>query len=115
MRRTVHAAFWGYLFAAVSGTLTVSATSLVAKVEKDRIILAADTRENVNSMSGEPKDDFCKIVALGKVGFAATGVVTYSNAGPGDTLSDWSASGDAQSSYSSHPNKLSDMADDWGA
>lgn len=117
VRKVLRAAFFGYLFVVLGWTSPASATTIVAKVEKDRIILAADTRKVVASVSGkgEPKDDFCKIVMMGKVGFAATGHVDYNRANAGDTLSDWSASGDAQSSYSSHPDDLVEMADDWGA
>lgn len=94
-----------------------SATTIVAKVEKDRIILAADTRTGdwdfTRSGATNPQDDYCKITALGRVGFAVAGDVNYKKNDPADPVPDWSAADDARTSYQSHPDSIVQMADDW--
>jgi hypothetical protein len=107
--------FWGLV-----GARTTCATTVVAKLENQRIILAADTRGNALEKSSNPTterafhDDVCKIVALGKFGFAATGYSDYKRVELGDMVNDWSALEDARASYSSHADSLLEMADDWG-
>jgi hypothetical protein len=117
MRSFLRLVFVCSLSAVLSHPVTVSATTLVVKVEKDRIILAADTRKMVKfqSANSDFQDGFCKIIDLGKVGFAATGHVEYNQTTPSDPVNNWSAYQDARSSYSSHPDDLLAMAEDWKA
>lgn len=94
------------------------ATSVVAKVEKNRIILAADTRRKALSSgaanSRDFHDDYCKISALPKVGFAAAGYSDHTEKNDaGGVIWSWSASEDAQASYRLHLNNITEMADDW--
>jgi hypothetical protein len=120
MRTTVHLIIVFHFFSMLVGISISHATTVVAKVESDRIILAADTRANVLKKSSNPKtehafhDDVCKVVALGKFGFAATGYSDYKRVELGDMVSDWNANEDARTSYASHADSLLEMADDWG-
>ncbi len=95
-------------------------TSIVAAmVEKQRIILAADTRYNKLDKSSNIlrtlafHDDICKIAALGKVGFAVAGFSLYRSVELSDLMTDWSAVEDAKTAYSLHSNDLREIADDW--
>jgi hypothetical protein len=110
MRRRV-----GILFIVLLAAPSALATSIVAKVEKDRIILAADTRRslNINGHSSVPQDDFCKIVRLENVGLAVTGAIDYEKANPQD-IDDWNAFEDFRTSYHLHSNNLAAIAGDWG-
>jgi hypothetical protein len=115
MGNLLHAAFCCYFLSVLGLSSTASATSLVAKVEKDRIILAADTRRSLKrgGQSSVPMDDFCKIVTLGKVGLAVTGTIDYHKENPND-LPDWNALNDFRTSYHLHPENLVAIANDWG-
>lgn len=96
------------------------ATSVVIKVGKDRIILAADTRRKAMSSSVSNShdfhDDLCKVTPLGRIGFVAAGYSEHYEKSPqGKADWSWSASEDAQTSYRLHPNDIAEMADDWRA
>jgi hypothetical protein len=119
MRTVLRATFWCCLFVVLvvlGCTSTASATSLVVKVEKDRIIFAADTRRTSFTELSDPPPlpDVCKISVLSKVVFAATGRGTtfHQISGP-PVVGDWSADEDAKRSYLSHPDNLFEMAEDW--
>ena len=115
MRISLRVVFLCHLSAVLGWTSTASATSMVAMVEKDRIILAADTRRRLNTggHSSDPQDDSCKIVTLGKIGLALTGNIDYKKASPND-LDDWNALGEFRTSYHLHPDNLVAIANDWG-
>ncbi len=120
MRKVCHAIVCCHLIVVLGWTSPVSATTVVAKLEKSRIILAADTRRKAMSSgvanSRDFHDDYCKITALGRVGFAATGYSDHNEKGPagrGDW--NWNASKDAQVSYGLHSRNIIEMADDWRA
>ncbi len=92
------------------------ATSVVVMLEKDRIILAADTRRSdLTESSGLSRshDDYCKITKLGRFAFAAAGSPDYKRSDPSDPVGDWNVGDDARTSYRLHPNNLVEMADDW--
>jgi len=94
-------------------------TSIAIKLERDRIFLAADTRESrsagvANQDTSEFRNDFCKIVPLGKIGFAVTGHADYHASGPGDALRDWDARDDARTVNSQYPDNITSMSDEWG-
>ena len=94
---------------------SVWATSVVVKVEKDRIILAADTRRTMFAeLSGSPHDGMCKISVFSKIGFSASGagVEFHQVSGP-PVVGDWSAFEAAKNSYAAHPHSLLEMAEDW--
>jgi hypothetical protein len=72
------------------------ATSIVAKLEKERIILAVDTRRSeLDSLNPQYKfyDDGCKIVAFGPSGAAMSGNLDYKRNDPSDPVPNWSARG----------------------
>ena len=95
-----------------------SGTSVVASLGVRRIILAADTREDVLepgfSGSAHHFDDFrCKLVPLGPTAVAVVGNVTYKKNIPTDPISDWDALSDAKAAYAAHRHDLHQMATDW--
>src|SRR5271163_4217177 len=87
----------GVCFLGAVGAAPAWGTTIVVKMESNRIILAADTRRNTLEKYSNPKtehafhDDSCKVIALGKSGFAATGNSDYERVELGDMVSDWSA------------------------
>jgi hypothetical protein len=120
VRKVLRAAFLFYLFVVLGWTSTALATSVVVKVEKDRIILAADTRRKGMSSDASNSHDFhddtCKIAPLGRVGFAIAGYYNHNEKSPTDRAEwSWSAYEDARTSYRLHPNNITEMAGDWGA
>jgi hypothetical protein len=95
-----------------------SATSVVAKLEKHRIILAADTRQDrLDTFSGKSHhsfhDDGCKILPLGTSAIAVSGNVDYKRNDPADGIPDWDALSDARAAYTAHGQDLQALADDW--
>jgi hypothetical protein len=116
LRTTVGFCFFSILI----GPLAAHATTVIVKLESDRIILVADTRRNTLGKFSNPTtehifhDDVCKIVPLGKIGFAMTGYKDYRRAEDGDMVGDWNADEDARASYSSHADNLSELVNDWG-
>jgi hypothetical protein len=95
------------------------ATTLVVKLENDRIILASDTRqERFNpgsvAMIQSPGDDGrCKVRALGAIGFAVTGFVEYRSENPLQALPDWNANLDAAEAFGKAGNDIRAVAADW--
>jgi hypothetical protein len=95
-----------------------SATSIVAKLEKHRIILAADTRQDrLGTLSGKSHhafhDDGCKILPLGASAIGVSGNVDYKKNDPSDEVPDWDALSDARAAYALHGQDLQAMGDDW--
>ncbi len=99
---------------------TAHSTTVVAKLESHRIVLAADTRGETKLPAGQSAnpdyhDDYCKIAVLGNVGFATTGTADYHKSDLRDSIADWSALEDARTSSALHKNNLVEMAEDWGS
>jgi hypothetical protein len=92
-----------------------SATSVVAKLEKHRIILAADTRQDrLDAFSRHAfHDDGCKILPLGTSAVGVSGNMDYKRNDPADGVPDWDALSDASVAYSAHGRDLHALADDW--
>jgi hypothetical protein len=107
--------FFGCLLAL--GELSpVHATSIVAKLEKERIILAVDTRRSeLDPLNPKYKfyDDGCKIVAFGPSGAAMSGNLDYERNDPSDPVPNWSARLEAIRAYSEHRSTLRETAEDW--
>jgi hypothetical protein len=106
------------LFWVLATPLVAHSTTVVVKMENRRIILAADTRRDTKTLGqAAPNyhDDYCKIVGLGNVGFAASGNSDYHRTQAGDSVPDWSAWDEAETSYASHKDSLVDMAESWGS
>jgi hypothetical protein len=102
------------------GASSLSATTLVVKLESGRIILAADTRqERINPGSvaisrSAGGDERCKIRSFGSIGFALTGFIEYKGGAPSSTLPDWSANSDAAEAYAKAGDNIREVAADWG-
>jgi hypothetical protein len=92
-------------------------TTIVIKIESQRIILAADTRRETKSpgqtTNHEYHDDTCKVLAFGNVGFTVTGNADYHRLSINDVVPDWSAWDDANT-FSSYKDDLLGMARSWG-
>jgi hypothetical protein len=104
------------LFWVFAAPLVAHSTTIVVKLEDRRIILVADTRAYTDSLTTTKQDfhnSICKIVALGNVGFAATGFPDYHKS-QNDSMSNWSAWEDAKTYSALHKDNLVEMADDWG-
>jgi len=95
-----------------------SATSVVAKLEKHRIILAGDTRQDRLDTSSQESDhafhdNGCKILPLGASAIGVSGYMDYKRNDPSDGVRDWDALSDARAAYAAHGQDLQAMADDW--
>ena len=76
-------------------------TIAVVLYEAKRLIVAADSRNNLGKGVGTSQNDLaCKIAALGKYAvFVASGLTGYDNAGPRDRIETWRATDEAHSVY----------------
>lgn len=92
------------------------ATSIVVKLEKDKIILAGDSRLG-RLDGGSPqngfRDDGCKIFPLGRSAVGISGNLDYKRTDVSDQLSDWDALSDAKTAYERYDKNLQAMADEW--
>jgi hypothetical protein len=98
--------------------LSVSATSIVATLGADRIILAADSRADFLVPDSTPgthhyHDDSCKIIPIGPFAAGVTGNRDYHRNQFTDPMPDWDALRDARSSYELHGSNLAEVAADW--
>jgi len=99
--------------------LPLFATTLVIKLEGDRIILAADTREQrfnpgPTALTQAPGDDSsCKVRVMGQIGFAVTGFVDYVTTDSSDPLHDWSAYADAATAFVKVGGNMRLVAAEW--
>jgi hypothetical protein len=92
------------------------ATSIVVKLEKNKIILAGDTRLgrlDVGSSGNVFHDDGCKILPLGTSAIGISGNLDYKRIDPYDRLPDWDAISDAEAAYAQYNKNLQAMADEW--
>jgi len=76
-------------------------TIAVVKYESKRLIVAADSRNNIGMDSSASYNDLaCKIATLGKYAvFVASGLIGYDNAGPRDQMETWRATDEARRVY----------------
>ena len=111
----------GPLAAALSTLLLLSSaygTSLVAKVDLRRIILAADTRRD-EVKAGQSvaehhyKDDSCKLSPLGSTAVAVAGNRSYIRRVATDTVPNWDALDDAKAAQVAHGYDVHAVAIDW--
>jgi hypothetical protein len=94
------------------------ATSVVASLGRQRIILEADTRADRlgPGFSGNVphfRDDSCKIIPLGPTAVAVSGYRDYKRNVKTDPVSDWDALLDAKAAYAEQGYNLHEMAKDW--
>jgi hypothetical protein len=104
-----------FVFVAIS---FAHATSVVATLGLNRIILAADTREHVlesglSQDSHRYRDVRCKLAPPGRTAVAVAGNVKYIRNDPNDSVPDWDALEDAKAAYAVHELDLHEMAADW--
>jgi hypothetical protein len=93
------------------------ATSIVVKLEKQQIFLAADTRQDrsqgTKALTQSFHDDGCKIIPLGRAAVAVGGFADYRRDAPSDSMSDWSALSDAAEAHVLYGHDLKAMAEEW--
>ena len=90
------------------------ATSIVIQVDRDRILIAADTRGGkLNPSSKLFEEAECKIIPLGNAAFTVTGNVDYTQNQPNDSISSWDARTDAREAYAEQHGDLLATADNW--
>jgi hypothetical protein len=100
-------------------TQPLFSTTLVIKLENDRILLAADTRQErfnpgqTELVQGAGDDGRCKIRVLGQIGFAATGFLEYQANDPSNPLADWSAFADASATFDKVGDNIRNVAAEW--
>jgi len=85
------------------------ATSVVAKVGKEKIVIAADTL-GIDA-AGTIHEDQCKILPLGKYVFAAASIASFSSTWPNSSA--WDSKIEAQAAYRSHEGDIEAAAHDW--
>lgn len=76
-------------------------TIAVVQYKAKRLIVAADSRNNLGNGVGAQQNDLaCKVAALGKYAvFVAAGLTGYDNAGPMDRMETWRATDEARGVY----------------
>lgn len=115
--------FW-LVFLATSSSPTLAqlqhGTVAVVYFTKDKIIMAADSRELVRNV---PQDDTaCKVVApRGEMVFVSSNYIGYRNAGVGDPVDSWSNNEEIHRAYntvalshSSNQSRIVETALEWG-
>jgi hypothetical protein len=84
------------------------ATSVVAKVSEEKVVIAADTL-GIDT-EGTRHEDQCKIVPLGKYVFAAASIASFWTTLP---KSSWDSKVEAEAAYRSHETDIEAAASDW--
>lgn len=88
---------------------------MLVKLERHRILVAADTRGGRSSLGQEGyTDDWCKIHSLGHTVFAIAGMVGHSHVQSGRQLLDWDALLDAKTAYRTSGDNTDALANQWG-
>jgi hypothetical protein len=100
------------------------ATTIVVKLEKGRIFLAADSRLGHLERGSDPSlqaqtqshawhDDGCKLVSVGRAAAGVSGDLDYKRIDPVDEVPDWSAASDANFALAIYGGNLRAAARDW--
>lgn len=87
------------------------ATSIVALIQPNRILLAADSRSMTEDFTVPKKDDTCKIVPFANAAFADSGI--SSTLHKDDESVAWSASSVAKDVYAEHRDNILDASMEW--
>jgi hypothetical protein len=87
------------------------ATSIVAWVQPDRILLAADSRATGEIADEKLRDKTCKIVVMKDGAFAIDGLPFVRN--PGDNSLVWDARDLGKEAYANHHGNVLDAANEW--
>ncbi|HEY5328695.1 MAG TPA: hypothetical protein VIJ79_02325 [Acidobacteriaceae bacterium] len=95
------------------GVSCAHATSIVVKLDKQNIVIAADTL-GIDATGGVHQDQ-CKIVVAGRTAFAATGIASFtpSLSSPLPAMSSWDAKSEATTAYAANTNDLGGAANEW--
>lgn len=90
-------------------------TIAVVRYEAKRLIVAADSRNNLGKGVGASQNDLaCKVAALGKYAvFVASGLIGYDNAGPMDRMETWRATDEARRVYARLVKELGEWQDEY--
>ena len=99
------------LIAAMFGISHAHATSVVVKLNEQKILIAADTL-GIDS-AGVVHEDQCKIVAFGKAAFAAASISSFSTTLP--SIPAWDSKVAARSAYAASNGDVEAAANDWQA
>ena len=95
---------------------SVGATSIVAQVDPDRILFAADTHgDKLDPDSKSSNETECKIVPLANAAFALTGNIDYVHHQLNDPVVSWDSRSDAREAYADHNGDLVATANDWAS
>jgi hypothetical protein len=96
----------------LSGSAT--ATSIVAQVDSNRILFAADTHGDKLDPGSQTSDESeCKIVPLGHAALAITGNADYVRNRADDPIASWDSRSDGREAYSAHNGDLLATVADW--
>lgn len=105
-----------YLLSVVVAVSCAQATSIVFKVQDQRVVIAADTlADKLDVSSSALHEDQCKIAPLGRAAFAVAGYSDYKRIDSSDQISDWDAISDAKAAQAAHGQDIQEAADDWAA
>lgn len=95
---------------------SAAATSIVALVDSNRILFAADTHgDKLDPASASSDESECKIVPLGNAAFALTGNMDYVRHQPDDPVASWDSRSDAREAYTAQSGDLIATAADWAS
>jgi len=95
-------------------TGSASATSIVVKLDPDRILIAADARGiKLGPGFKSSNETECKIVLFKDAAFALTGIADYVRYQANDPVASWNAYSDAREAYRAQRGDLVATADDW--
>jgi hypothetical protein len=95
-------------------TGSASATSIIVKLNPDRILIAADARGvKLGPDFKSSNETECKIVLFKDAAFALTGIADYVRHQVNDPVSSWGSYSDAREAYSNQRGDLFAAADDW--
>jgi hypothetical protein len=90
------------------------ATSIIAQVDSNRILFAADTHgDKLDPGSQAGNENECKIVPLGRAAFAITGNMDYMRHQLDDPVASWDSRVDARDAYTAHDGDLLAAVQDW--
>lgn len=102
-----------FLLLALVGATCAHATSIVVKINKQKIVIAADSL-GVDA-NGVDHEDQCKIVRSGNAAFAATGISSFTPSFSPSLASApaWDAKSAARIAYTDHKNDVDGAANEW--
>jgi hypothetical protein len=87
------------------------ATSIVALVQPDRILLAADSRQSSGDPGEVPNDKVCKIIVMNDGAFALNGIASTNH--KDDNSIAWDGFALGKEVYAKHSGNILDAASEW--